>query len=106
MIGLVLPKLPVLVHLGVGPGTDPPQERLIGNESIVVLRVAALLDQNVNLLTLELLTKEAECAQVRPTSWCRSPSCRRASSTRRSPQSCRSPWTSWRRCGSGRTLPA
>merc|ERR1712209_404103 len=36
MIGLVLPELPVLVHLGVGPGTDPPQERLIGNESIVV----------------------------------------------------------------------
>jgi len=57
MIGLVLPELPVLVHLGVGPGTDPPQERLVGNESIVVLRVAALLDQNVNLLTLELLTK-------------------------------------------------
>merc|ERR1712012_564301 len=58
MIGLVLPKLPVLIHLGVGPGTDPPQERLVGNESIVVLRAAALLDQNVNLLTLELLTKE------------------------------------------------
>merc|ERR1719225_338160 len=57
MIGLVLPELPVLVHLGVGPGTHPPQERLIGNESIVVLRVAALLDQNVNLLALELLTK-------------------------------------------------
>merc|ERR1719394_1221271 len=57
MIGLVLPELPVLVHLRVGPGTDSPQERLIGNESIVVLRVAALLDQNVNLLTLELLTK-------------------------------------------------
>jgi len=57
MIGLVLPELPVLVHLGVGPGTHPPQERLIGNESIVVLRVAALLDQNVNLLTLKLLTK-------------------------------------------------
>lgn len=29
---------------------------LIGNESIVILRVAALLDQDVNLLSLQLLT--------------------------------------------------
>merc|ERR1719507_1299940 len=52
--------LPVLVHLGVRARTHPPQERLIGNESIVILRVAALLDQDVNLLSLELLTKRQQ----------------------------------------------
>merc|ERR1719305_1332666 len=47
-------SLPILVHLWVGARTDSPQERFIGNESVLVLRVAALLDQDVNLLTFQL----------------------------------------------------
>merc|ERR1711992_391877 len=53
-------SLPILVHLWVGTRTDPPQERFIGNESVVVLRVAALLDQDVNLLTFQLLTERQQ----------------------------------------------
>ena len=44
-----------------------------------------------------------EYARALPASWCRSPSCRTASSTQWSPQSCRSPWTSWLRSRWGRT---
>ena len=43
------------------------------------------------------------CARALPASWCRSPSCRTASSTQWSPQSYRSPWTSWLRSRWGRT---
>merc|ERR1712010_296901 len=53
-------SLPILVHLWVGTRTDSPQERFIGNESVVVLRVAALLDQDVNLLTFQLLTERQQ----------------------------------------------
>jgi len=53
-------SLPILVHLGVGARTHSPQERLIGNETVVILRVAALLDQDVNLLALQLLTKRQQ----------------------------------------------
>merc|ERR1711874_304402 len=54
---VVVGELPVLVHLGVGARAHTPQERLIGNESIVILRVAALLDQDVNLLSLHLVVQ-------------------------------------------------
>ena len=37
---------------------------LIGNESVVVLRITTLLDQDINLLTLQLLTWETEKSSI------------------------------------------
>jgi len=44
----------------VRAGTHALQERFIWDETIVILGVAALLDQDVDLLTLQLLTKGEE----------------------------------------------
>jgi len=41
----------------VRTSTDSSQERFIGNETIIILRVTALLDEDINLLTLKLLTE-------------------------------------------------
>merc|ERR1719361_2064589 len=58
--GVKIGELPVLVHLWVGTRAHPLQERFVRNESIVILRVAALLDQDVHLLPLQLLTEREE----------------------------------------------
>merc|ERR1719348_2043509 len=49
--------LPILIHLWVRPSTHSSQERFIWNETIIVLRVAAFLNQNINFFTLQLLTE-------------------------------------------------
>jgi hypothetical protein len=41
----------------VRTSTHSSQERFIGNETIIILRVTALLDKDVNLFTFKLLTK-------------------------------------------------
>jgi hypothetical protein len=53
----VVVGLPILIHLWVRTSTDSSQEGFIGDEAVIILRVTALLDQDVNLLTLKLLTK-------------------------------------------------
>merc|ERR1719285_1598488 len=49
--------LPVFVHFWVGPSTYSSQERFVRDESIIILRIAAFLDQDIHLLSLQLLSK-------------------------------------------------
>merc|ERR1712020_668818 len=49
--------LPILIHLWVRASAHSSQERFIWNETIIVLRVAAFLNQNINFFTLQLLTE-------------------------------------------------
>jgi len=58
-IGLVK-ILPIFVHLGMRTGTHPSEERFIWDETIIILGVAALLDEDVDLLPLQLLSQGEE----------------------------------------------
>jgi len=55
-----LDGLPVFIHLGVGTRADSLQEWFIRDETIIVFGVTAFLDENVDLLTLQLLTQGEE----------------------------------------------
>jgi len=52
--------LPVLVHLGMRSGAHSSQEWFIRDETIIILWIAALLDEDVDLLSLQLLSEGEE----------------------------------------------
>merc|ERR1711872_735223 len=46
-----------LIKISTSSRSNFSQERFIWNETIIVLRVAAFLNQNINFFTLQLLTE-------------------------------------------------